>query len=150
VCVVIQMSRRFSLHPGSPRRPSDILQEEEMEEEPVVAEEEVFDPEAAAIDGNPFPEEIVSEESTETEENEPEYESMTVDELRALCRARELPVSGTKAELIARLKDEEAPSEEAADTSEDAPSEEAALSSDDTPEGEVSESGENGTEEISQ
>ena len=56
---------------------------------------------------------------------------MTVEELRALCRAQGLAVGGKKAELVARLLDADAPSEEAVEAPEDAPSEEAA-SSDET------------------
>mgnify|MGYP003653263665 CR=1 FL=1 len=137
--------RRESLHPGGDRRPF----QPSVVNIPIV-EEEVFQPEASSTDDNPFPQEMVSgEETTVDEESAPDYESMTVEELRALCRAEELPVSGTKAELIARLTEPDAPSEEAAEATEDAPSEEAA-SSDDTIEGEVSESGETEREETSQ
>ena len=93
--------------------------------------EEVFNPEAAKTDGNPFPEEIQEEvsETTPLEEEGPtDYDSMTVEELRALCRAQGLAVSGKKADLIARLLDTNTPSEEAVDVSEDAPSEEAVSS----------------------
>ena len=61
---------------------------------------------------NPFPADIQ------------EYDSLTVAELRALCKERGLPVYGTKAEIILRLKqndggvipeeDPESPAEEAA------------------------------------
>jgi len=65
---------------------------------------------------NPFPTDIQ------------EYDSLTVAELRALCKERGLPVYGTKAEIILRLKqndggvipeeDPESPAEEAALTDE--------------------------------
>ena len=48
-----------------------------------------------------------SKDETETEENENEdfdYSSMKVAELKELLKERELPVSGTKAELIERLQ----------------------------------------------
>lgn len=83
--------------------------------------EEIFNPEAAKSDGNPFPE--------QTKENETDYESMTVDELKALLRARGLSVTGTKAELIARLTEADTPSEEEAVEAEAVvPSDEAATS----------------------
>tara|TARA_R110002051_G_scaffold1535_3_gene8552 strand:- start:4570 stop:5046 length:477 start_codon:yes stop_codon:yes gene_type:complete len=49
---------------------------------------------------NPFPEEIQM------------YDSLTVVELKAICVERELPVYGTKAELILRLKQNDIPEEE--------------------------------------
>ena len=65
-----------------------------VEKETFIAEpevvDEIFNPEAAKTDGNPFPEELSKENP---------YESMTVEELKALLRARGLPVTGTKAEL---------------------------------------------------
>jgi len=117
---------RKSLHLGDERR---VPLEEVIEE---VVEEEIFNPEAAKADDNPFPEEEVVEETTPLEEEGPtDYDSMTVEELRALCRARGLPVAGKKADLVARLLDADAPSEEAVEVAEDAPSEEA-VSSDET------------------
>lgn len=89
--------------------------------------EEVFNPEAAKTDGNPFPEEQQTEEQP-VEVAEPDYESMTVEELKALLRARGLPVAGTKADLIARLIEADTPSQEAVEVDEAAPSEEAAAS----------------------
>jgi len=89
--------------------------------------DEVFNPEAAKTDGNPFPEEQQTEEQP-VEVDEPNYESMTVDELKALLRARGLPVTGTKAELITRLTEADTPSEEAVEAEVVAPSEEAATS----------------------
>ena len=96
--------------------------------------EEVFNPEAAKSDGNPFPEEQQTEEQpveTPLEEEGPtDYESMTVEELKALLRARGLPVTGTKAELITRLTEADTPSEqEAVEAEAVVPSEEAATSS---------------------
>ena len=58
---------------------------------------------------NPFPEEIQM------------YDSLTVAELRAICVERELPVYGTKAEIILRLKQNDIPEEES-----DGPTEEVA------------------------
>lgn len=89
--------------------------------------DKVFNPEAAKTDGNPFPEEQQTEEQS-VEVAEPNYESMTVEELKALLRARGLPVAGAKADLIARLIEADTPSEEAVEVDEVAPSEEAATS----------------------
>ena len=121
---------RWNLNPGGFRGEKVVPVEEP---EPVVEEEvTVFHPEAAATDGNPFP-----------EEEAPDYESMTVPELRALLAERGLTVSGVKAELITRLEaDDAGPSEEAPDESAEAPSEEAASSDEMPEEGDVSESGE--------
>ena len=120
---------RKSMHLGD-ERPMRIsaVAKDTFVAEPV---EEVFNPEAAKTDGNPFPEEIQEEvsETTPLEEEGPtDYDSMTVEELRALCRAQGLAVSGKKADLIARLLDADTPSEEAVDVSEDTPSEEAVSS----------------------
>ena len=96
-----------------------------------VVEEDVFNPDAAKTDGNPFPEELQEEavETTPLEEEGPtDYESMTVEEPKALLRARGLPVTGTKAELITRLTEADTPSEEAVEVEEVAPSDEAATS----------------------
>ena len=94
--------------------------------------EEVFNPEAAKTDGNPFPEELQEEAVEETtpleEEGPTDYESMTVEELKALLRARSLDVKGKKAELITRLTEADTPSLEAVEADEVAPSEEAAIS----------------------
>ena len=76
---------------------------------------------------NPFPTDIQ------------EYDSLTVAELRALCKERGLPVYGTKAEIILRLKqndggvipeeDPESPAEEAAlEGNSEAPTDEVAAS----------------------
>jgi len=75
---------------------------------------------------NPFPADIQ------------EYDSLTVTELRALCKERGLPVYGTKAEIILRLKqndegiipeeEPESPAEAALDGDSEAPTEEVAAS----------------------
>lgn len=93
----------------------------EVEEEEV--EEEVIE---VAGENNPF------------SNSEIDYNSWTVVELRAECKERGLPVYGTKAEIVLRLRrnddepttqpegdETEAPSEEAAEESSDTPSEEA-------------------------
>lgn len=91
--------------------------------------EEIFNPEAAKTDGNPFPEELQEEVTEEVVEETPlNYESMTVEELKALLRARSLDVKGKKAELITRLTEADTPSLEAVEADEVAPSEEAAIS----------------------
>jgi len=113
-----------SMHTGDERP----LRLRGVVEEPQVVEE-VFNPDAALTDGNPFPEEQQTEEQP-VEVAEPTYESMTVEELKALLRARTLPVTGTKAELIARLIEADAPSDEAVEVDEAVPSEEAAAGDD--------------------
>ena len=133
------------LHPGAIRRPNQIsyespviveepVVEEPVVEEPVVEEEvTVFNPEEAATDGNPFPE----------EEETVDYNSMTVAVLRDLLEERGLATNGLKAELIARLEEDDAGLSEQSETlaePEETPSEEAVSS-----EEEVSEYG--GTEE---
>lgn len=55
-------------------------------------------------------EDDVEEEDDDEDESESEYAGHTVDELKEFLTERDLPVSGTKAELIARL--EEADGEE--------------------------------------
>jgi hypothetical protein len=72
---------RWSLHPGWNVVKKLVSSEEE--------EVDVFNPEAAAVDGNPFPEELMVEEPVEEAEEEvveetPNYESMTVKQLRAI------------------------------------------------------------------
>ena len=92
--------------------------------------EEIFNPEAAKTDGNPFPEELQEEVTEEVVEETPlNYESMTVEELKALLRARSLDVKGKKAELITRLTEADTPSDEAVEVEAVAPSVEAATSS---------------------
>ena len=122
------MKRDMHLGGERPRRILAIAKNAFIEE-PV---EELFNPEAAKTDGNPFPEELQIEEEVIEEEVVEEatidYESMTVEELRALCRAQDLPVKGKKAELVARLLDADAPSQEAVEVAEDTPSQEAVLS----------------------
>tara|TARA_R100000008_G_scaffold86868_1_gene82191 strand:+ start:1697 stop:2152 length:456 start_codon:yes stop_codon:yes gene_type:complete len=147
---------RRSLHPGGIRRVVEkVLGAAPVEAEPEL-EEDFFHPEAAAVDNNPFPEELMTEAEAEevveavvaevsAAEPEPTYNSMTVNQLQDLLRERGLTVSGVKAELVARLEaDDAGPSEESeapAETAE-APSEEV-VSSDEVPqEGDVSESGE--------
>ena len=68
---------------------------EEMAEE--VAEEVVIKTEVAPPP--PFTEEIQ------------QYDSLTVAELKAECKSKELPVYGTKAELVMRLKQNDIPEE---------------------------------------
>ena len=114
---------RKSLHPGGWRREQPAA--EEIVDE-VVEEVTVFNPEGALTDGDPFPE-------TEPAVEEPavDYNSMTVAMLRDLLNERGLPVSGVKAELVARLEEDDASlseESETLDTSEEAPSVEAAPS----------------------
>ena len=148
---------RKSLHPGGIRRVVEKVLGAAVEAKPEI-EEDFFNPEYAAVDSNPFPEElmteaeaeevveaVVAEVSAAEPEPEPTYDSMTVSQLQDLLRERGLTVSGVKAELVARLEaDDAGPSEESealAETAE-APSEEV-VSSDEVPqEGDVSESGE--------
>ena len=153
---------RWSLHPGGRDPPwKKKLAAVEPEPEPEV-EEDFFNPEAALVEDNPFPTELMTEDDAaavaeavveeattvepEVEEPEPTYDSMTVLQLQDILRERGLTVSGNKAELIARLEaDDAGPSEEAPAETVETPSEEA-VSSDEVPqEGEVSESG--GTEQ---
>lgn len=129
---------RWSLHPGWNVDKNAEMDIEEVISEDIPETEEVidFNPEAAATDGNPFPKELTIVES-------PNYESMTVVELRAILEERALTVRGKKAELIARLEaDDAGPSDEAPDESAETPSEEAVSSEESAQEGEVSESGE--------
>jgi hypothetical protein len=80
----------------------------------------------------------VAGESNPFSDSEIDYNSWTVVELRAECKERGLPVYGTKAEIVLRLRrnddesmtqpeedETEAPSEEAVEESSDTPSEEA-------------------------
>ena len=75
------------------------------------------------------------------------YENLTVAELKELLRERGLPVSGKKADLIARLSESEAPAEEAPeeapqeDSQEDAPEEEPSDEGEDFEEDEYEEEG---------
>ena len=133
---------RIYLNPSTARAMAKIgIEEEElMEAESSVVKEEVFDPEAAKPTEDPFPDNIT------------DYESMTYNDLRSLCKERGLDATGTKVELIARLQANDAPSEEipisdeAATEASDTPSEEA-VSNEVEPEGEVSESENSGEEQ---
>jgi len=98
------------------------------------ATSEVITPEIAT------PEEIGDSEDFPTELT---YDAMTVKELKALCKDRELPVYGTKAELALRLKrsdegisesttETEAPADAAADVESDIPADEAAVTNGET------------------
>jgi len=140
---------RIYLNPSTARAMAKIgIEEEElMEAESPVVKEEVFDPEAAKPTEDPFPDNIT------------DYESMTYNDLRSLCKERGLDATGTKVELIARLQANDAPSEEipisdeAATEVSDAPSEEIpisdeAVSNEVEPEGEVSESENSGEEQF--
>ena len=61
-------------------------------------------PEAAKTDGNPFPEELQEEVTEEVVEETPlNYESMTVEELKALLRARSLDVKGKRRNSLLAL-----------------------------------------------
>ena len=102
-----------------------------VKEEPPVLEQEVdvFDPEAAKPTEDPFPDNIT------------DYESMTYNDLRSLCKERGLDATGTKVELIARLQANDAPSEEI-------PISDEAVSNEVEPEGEVSESENSGEEQF--
>lgn len=92
---------------------------------------EVFNPDASLTDGNPFPEQQEVVETTPVGEEGPtDYNSLTIEELKALLRARGLDVKGKKAELVTRLIEADTPSEEAVEVDEVAPSEEAATSDD--------------------
>ena len=142
---------RIYLNPSTARAMAKIGVEEEelMEPESPVLEQEVdvFDPEAGKVTEDPFPDNIT------------DYESMTYNDLRSLCKERGLDATGTKVELIARLQADDAPSEEipiseeAATEASDAPSEEIPISEEavsneeEEPEGEVSESENSGEEQ---
>ena len=136
---------RIYLNPSTARAMAKIGVEEEelMVPEPPVLEQEVdvFDPEAGKVTEDPFPDNIT------------DYESMTYNDLRSLCKERGLDATGTKVELIARLQADDAPSEEipiseeAATEASDAPSEEAVSNEEEEPEGEVSESENSGEEQ---
>lgn len=109
----------------------------DVPEEPVVEEEAVVEQpveevtEEAPADDTPFPSALA-------------YDSMTVVELRELCKERGLPVYGTKAEIILRLRqadngieiqedEAEGPAEEEAapEVESDAPVEETAATNED-------------------
>jgi hypothetical protein len=66
-----------------------------------------------------YPQSVVSGQDSpvpEPDAAESEYAEFTVEELRAELRGRELPTSGAKAELVARLEADDA----AADATDDA------------------------------
>jgi hypothetical protein len=125
------MSRRISLNPSTANTYNSSLPIEVVEE----PEPEVFDPLASKISEDPFPvennttpvkeeapveeeaeetpvEETV-EEATEEVVEEDNYPSLTVPQLKALCIERELKSSGTKLELIERLRADDNSEEEA-------------------------------------
>lgn len=109
---------------------------------------------------------IIEEEQPDVPEEAPtdspfgvdiDYDSMTVAELRDVCRDRGLTIRGTKAEVVLRLRrddegiteetqpddETEAPAEAAAEESSDAPAEEAAVTEEVTNNDESSEQEEN-------
>jgi len=133
-----------------------LMSQSEMEQPPWVdaAEEVLATPVEEVVEEEVVEEEVVEEEVVEEEVVEEEvlsdspfdintnYDSMTVAELRELCKQRGLTIRGTKAEVVLRLRrdDEgitedtqpddgtETPAEEAAvEESSDAPAEEAAV-----------------------
>lgn len=150
--VKVKKMGRWSLHPGDAKsrrerlRPWDKVIEKVLPQ--TEEEEDFFNPNAGAVDPNPFPEVLMTQDEAEqvasdavvTEpepeievvpESEPEvevalepevidtsYESMTVTQLQDILRERGLTVSGIKAELIARLE-----ADDAGPTEEVAPSE---------------------------
>ena len=102
--------------------------------------EEKWEEAKEALSSSKEEEEVIEVASQDNpfSDTEVDYNSWTVVELRAECKERGLPVYGTKAEIVLRLRrdddavtqpeqdETEAPSEEAAEESSDAPSEEAA------------------------
>ena len=125
------MSRRISLNPSTANTYNSSLPIEVVEK----PEPEVFDPLASKISEDPFPvennttpvkeetpvEEEVEEapveetveEATEEVVEEDNYSSLTVPQLKALCIERELKSSGTKLEIIERLRADDNSKEEA-------------------------------------
>ena len=67
------------------------------------AEEETADD--VAIEEDAAEEEATEEEVTDASDEEPDYSGMKVAELKELLKAAGKPVSGKKAELIARLQE---------------------------------------------
>ena len=107
----------------------------------VLASTDTFDPEAGKASDTPFIEEITDE-----------YDNLTVAELKELLKARGLSIAGVKADLIQRLRlddantsdSTEAPVEEtAAEEEQEAPSTQEDAVTNAANEGEVSESKEN-------
>ena len=112
------MSRRISLNPSTANTYNSSLPIEVVEE----PEPEVFDPLASKISEDPFPvennttpvkEETPVEEEVEETPVEEIVEEATVPQLKALCIERELKSSGTKLELIERLRADDNSEEEA-------------------------------------
>ena len=131
------MSRRISLNPSTANTYNSSIPIEVVEE----PEPEVFDPLASKISEDPFPvennttpvkeetpveeeveeapveeapvEEAPAEEATEEVVEEDNYSSLTVPQLKALCIERELKSSGTKLEIIERLRADDNSKEEA-------------------------------------
>lgn len=60
------------------------------------------------VDSEPSVNKDDAGDSSEEESVEEGYESQTVEELKEECRSRDLPVSGTKAELVERLEADDA------------------------------------------
>ena len=118
-----------------------LMSQSEMEQPPWVdaAEEVLATPVEEVVEEEVVEEEVLSDSPFDINTN---YDSMTVAELRELCKQRGLTIRGTKAEVVLRLRrdDEgitedtqpddgtETPAEEAAvEESSDAPAEEAAV-----------------------
>ena len=139
----------------------EVLAQAEPEPEP----EPEFEPELPSDVGlESQPEEGETEEEPELPSDldspfniDTDYDSMTVAELRDICRDRGLTIRGTKAEVVLRLRrddegiteetqpddETEAPAEAAAEESSDAPAEEAAVTEEVTNNDESSEQEEN-------
>lgn len=73
----------------------------------VLADDETGALTASAGQGEPLPEAVEGDTAEQT--SEPNYETWTVAQLREVLAERELPTSGTKAELIARLRTHDEP-----------------------------------------
>ena len=113
--------------------------EPEPEPEPEMLVDKSVNQEEATSSGDTIIEEEAPVESPF--DIDTDYDSMTVAELRDLCRDRGLTIRGTKAEVVLRLRrndegiteetqpddETEAPAEAAAEESSDAPAEEAAV-----------------------
>jgi hypothetical protein len=134
----------------------EVLAQAEPEPEPEMQPDV---PEEAPDEGEAEEQPDVSEEApTDSPFNiDTDYDSMTVAELRDVCRDRGLTIRGTKAEVVLRLRrddegitedtqpddETEAPAEAAAEESSDAPAEEAAVTEEVTNNDESSEQEEN-------
>ena len=138
----------------------EVLAQAEPEPEPEPEPEMQPDvPEEAPDEGETEEQPDVPEEApTDSPFNiDTDYDSMTVAELRDICRDRGLTIRGTKAEVVLRLRrddegiteetqpddETEAPAEAAAEESSDAPAEEAAVTEEVTNNDESSEQEEN-------